>query len=127
MTASQIDQLIADALGVPVSGLQWQNARPAVSNAHLRSTEEEYTISYVIPGIKREEVSVSTENNVLTVSVDAPTAPHFAKDYAKFTRTYNLSADAGLDSINATHADGVLTVTIPRVKPKKKIRTVSIN
>ena len=126
MTAYQLDRFIENALGVQLLGVERALGSVALGTSYSRSTEFEHTIVYIIPGVKREEVNISTENNILTVGLNSAYAAQFANSYAKSTKSFSLSPDADLDSITATHADGVLTVTVPRVKPKKKVRTVAI-
>ena len=126
MTASQIDRLIESALGVQLLGVERSLGTVALGTSYSRSSENEHTIVYIIPGVRREEVSISTENNILTIGLNSACAAQFANSYAKSSKSFSLSPDADLDSITATHADGVLTVTVPRVKPKKKVRTVAI-
>jgi HSP20 family molecular chaperone IbpA len=126
MTASQLDRFIENALGVQLLGVERTLGSVALGTSYSRSNELEHTIVYIIPGVKREEVSISTENNILTIGLNATHAAQFANSYAKSSKSFSLSSDADLDNISATHTDGVLTVTVPRVKPKKKVRTVTV-
>jgi HSP20 family molecular chaperone IbpA len=42
-------------------------------------------------------------------------------EQVKFTRSISLSRDADCKNISATHADGVLTITIPRLTPEESV------
>jgi HSP20 family protein len=137
MTISNLEQLINTAFGdlyvaswppsKNSSVHSWSPKANSWNPSDLHSDENGYRIQLVIPGVKREEVSVRAEDRTLHVQVNSTCDHKFAAGYTKLSRTWQLDTDADLDNISAVHADGVLTLTVPKVKPKKKVRTVSVS
>jgi HSP20 family protein len=83
-----------------------------------------------VPGVKPEDVKLSIENNILTIRGEkqqqteqkGERAHRFERSYGVFERTFALPSTVDADRIEATYADGVLTVVIPkaeRAKPRE--------
>jgi len=83
-----------------------------------------------IPGLKKEDIRVSVQNNVLSISGERNrenekkdrTYYVIERSYGKFVRTIALPADVDADKIKASYKDGVLTVILPKpesIKPKE--------
>jgi HSP20 family molecular chaperone IbpA len=89
-------------------------------------TDDGYELVYVIPGVKREEVSLAAHNNVLRLNIEAKGNAGQAKHYRKYFKDFTLPADADLDSIKALHEDGVLAITFKKLIPKIKVRNIQI-
>lgn len=107
------------------------NARawdPAVdiyeTNAH------EYVIKAELPEMKREDIAVTFEQNVLTLSGerkasfedDNGTYHRSERAHGRFTRSFTLPATVDATRISASYTDGVLTVRVPQreeAKPKQ--------
>lgn len=87
-------------------------------------TDESYVITRVIPGVKRDELTVSAEGENLYITTKVANPPVWL-GYGDTIWGFNLGKDADVNHIDAKLIDGVLTVTIPRLKPKKK--TVAVN
>jgi HSP20 family protein len=90
----------------------------------------EYVIKAELPDLKREDISVTFESNVLTLSGER--AAEFENDngtwhrserfHGKFTRSFTLPATVDGNRITAAYKDGVLTVRVPQreeAKPKQ--------
>ena len=45
----------------------------------------------------------------------------------KFARKFVLPSDANVEGISASCVDGVLTVTVPRIPPASKSKTIQIS
>ncbi|MFI7587483.1 Hsp20/alpha crystallin family protein [Spongisporangium articulatum] len=71
----------------------------------VSSTDEAYTVTVELPGVKREDVSVEVAEKTLVVT---------ATRGETFTLRRSLPGDVQRDDVSATLADGVLTVTLPR-------------
>ena len=87
-------------------------------------TDDFYVITRVIPGVKREDVTVSAEGDHLYITTKVNNPPSWL-GYGDTVWCFDLAKDADANHIDAKLIDGVLTVTVPRIKPKKK--NVSIN
>jgi len=96
-----------------------------------------YKLSVEVPGFKKDEVEVSVENGVLTVSGKNSTDEADAKGTwlrrerrttREFCRSFDLSG-AGVDAaaVTAKHENGILTVTVPKKSlPEAKATKVPI-
>lgn len=86
------------------------------------STEANYTIEAPMVGVSKENLKVSVVDNNLVVSATPSVKSRFS---TSFNQTWVLNDDADINNINARLENGLLTLTIPRVKPAT--RTVNIN
>jgi HSP20 family protein len=82
-------------------------------------TEDEQGLSLVaeIPGYKPENVKVSLENSVLTLSGE--------KANGSFKRSFTVPNTIDTDRIEATVEHGVLTVVLPKAE-KAKPREIAV-
>jgi HSP20 family protein len=83
-----------------------------------------------LPEVKREDLSVTVENDVLTLKGERSREASSARDqftrverhYGSFTRSFTLPTTVDVASIDASYKDGVLTIRLPRreeAKPKQ--------
>jgi HSP20 family protein len=102
---------------------------PAVNT---REGEYAYHIEVDLPGIKKEDVDISVEGNVLTISGERRVKDEVKEDeyykvesrYGKFSRSFTLPEKVDVEDIHAESGDGVLEIVVPKlkeveVKPKK--------
>src|SRR5262249_47165449 len=96
----------------------------------FETTDREFVIKAELPEMKREQINVTFEHNVLTVSGERASefnenagAIHRAERvFGAFTRSFTLPSTVDGNRIAATYKDGVLTVRIPQredAKPKQ--------
>ena len=107
----------------------WRPASSIVEN------EKEYVVSADLPAVKREDVSVTVENNLLSIrgerklekTADDETEHRRESFYGVFERRFSLPEDADAGSISAESKDGVLTVRIPKVRPSQpEVRQIEV-
>lgn len=86
-------------------------------------TEREIRVQVEMPGLKRDNIEVDVENNVLTIRGEKREERtegqegryHLAeRRWGTFARSFVLPRDVDADNIQATFEDGVLTVRIPK-------------
>lgn len=87
------------------------------------------TLTIDMPGVAPESVDVSVENRSLTVrgTIDAPVPEGYRRIYAEyaagtFERAFSLPDTLDAEGIEASHRDGVLTLTLKKneaAKPKQ--------
>jgi len=97
--------------------------------ADISETPTEYLIKAELPAVKKEDVKVTLENGVITISGERKHEKE-SKDeneirvesfHGTFTRSFSLPDDIDANGIRAESRDGVLKVHIPRtqaVRPK---------
>lgn len=94
-------------------------------------TEREIRVTVEMPGLKRENIDIDVENNVLTIrgekreerSEGEEGKYHIAeRRYGTFTRSFVLPRDVDAENIQARFEDGVLNVTIPKSERARRRR-----
>ena len=121
-----IDRLWEEALGARDNGSTWM---PAVD---IRETSEDLSIDFELPGLKPEDVEITTENGVLTVRgekrgerTEGAEGSRFhlvERTYGSFTRSFQLPQGVNEDKIAAEFDNGVLRVRVPKAalpQPKR--------
>ena len=94
------------------------------------TNDREFVIKAELPETKREQITLTFENNVLTLSGErasefdgnAGSVHRTERAFGKFTRSFTLPATVDGNRITAAYKDGVLTVRIPQreeAKPKQ--------
>jgi HSP20 family protein len=92
--------------------------------------EDKFVIKAEIPEVKKEDISINLENNVLTIKGERKMEKEEKKEnyhraerfYGMFQRSFTLPGIVDQDKIKANLENGVLTLEIPKkeeVKPKK--------
>jgi HSP20 family protein len=98
--------------------------------ADITEDEREYLIKAELPEMKKEDVKVTVENGVLTISGERKFETEEKKKkyhrvergYGTFMRSFTLPDDADFNRVNAQFKNGLLTVHVPkseRAKPKE--------
>jgi HSP20 family protein len=96
----------------------------------FETKDREFVIKAELPDMKREQITVTFENSVLTLSGERKsefddhtgTFRRSERSYGTFTRSFTLPASVDGNRITAVYKDGVLTVRIPQreeAKPKQ--------
>ena len=122
------DQLLEDSFVRPRRGWgQGTAEQPYQLPLDVYTTPEEIIVSASLPGLTPDEVDISVEDNVLTISADIQ-APLENVDYVfqerpygAFTRKLALNVPVEADKAEAIFENGVLTLTLPKaeeIKPK---------
>ena len=105
---------------------------PAVNT---REGEDAYYIEIDLPGIKKEDIEITTEDNTLTISGERKYKDEVKEDdyykvesrYGKFSRSFTLPEKVDVANIHAESKDGVLEVVIPKLKEEEnKPRKIEI-
>lgn len=99
----------------------------------IHEDKDAYAFEVEAPGLKRENFSVSVEENVLTVSgerkqEEATKERQFhrvERQYGQFTRSFWLPETADTEKVSAEYNQGVLTVKIAK-KEAAKPRQIEI-
>lgn len=99
---------------------------PSDKVTYLRHLPNAYVAELLLPGVKREEITIATEDRLLKVSVNSKNTSPLVAGHVTFGRQWTLGTDSDLNNITAKHEDGVLTITIPRIQPQKSVRNVTV-
>jgi HSP20 family protein len=90
-------------------------------------SEDSVAVHASLPGVKPEDISVTIEDDVLTVSGSTATEDEGGDDTylvrerrsGSFRRSLRLPDTVDADKAESTYEDGVLTVTLPKSEAKK--------
>jgi HSP20 family protein len=114
-------------LGNGKGGLKLADWSPQVD---ITEDDKEYLVKADLPEIKKEEVKVTVENGVLSISgerkseKEEKTKKHhrIERSYGSFERTFTMPEDADSAKMKAEFKEGVLRVHMPKnpaAQPKK--------
>jgi HSP20 family protein len=107
-------------------GLEKEMTVPAVN---ISENNDHYTLAVAAPGLKKTDFKIDVEGNMLTISSekeetrDEKDGQYTRKEYSysSFSRSFTLPAEVNQERIEATYADGVLNVTLPKKEEAKKL------
>jgi len=98
----------------------------------VHEDKESYTVRVELPGLKREDIAVSLQDDALVISgerktetIKEDTEVHRQKRfYGKFSRALTLPTAVSGDQVKAAYKDGILTVTLPKAEEAKPKQVV---
>ena len=124
MEVDRLNNMFANFYGEGLS----RNWVPPVD---IYETEQhEIVLKAELPDMKREDIGVTFENNVLTLKGERKGEQQVSRDrfqrverfQGSFSRSFTLPATVDASRISASYKDGVLTVRLPQreeAKPKQ--------
>jgi len=105
---------------------------PAVN---VEEDEKEYRIEVAAPGLEKEDLKVSVNDGVLTISSEKKVEKEDKKDgyirrefgYSSFCRSFTLPVEVDSDKIGAKHKNGLLHISIPKAEMRvKSVKDIKI-
>jgi HSP20 family protein len=98
-------------------------------------TETSFVVTAEVPGLSREQVDLAFEDTRLTIrghrsdrgaagpAEDVQRFHQVERGYGSFARTFEFADTIDVEQVTADLADGVLTITLPKVpsRPARKI------
>lgn len=91
---------------------------------YVTSDEKQWTIEIPLPGISKENLKIDIEDNMLTVQA-LPTVKSKAVKAVK--KSWYVDESLDVSSIVAKLENGLLTISLPKIKPTKKSVAVTIS
>jgi HSP20 family protein len=84
--------------------------------------DKDVVVKVDLPDMKREDIKVTFENNVLSIEGERQMASDIERErfhriergYGAFRRSFSLPATVDVSRVDANYQDGVLTVKLPR-------------
>ena len=104
--------------------------------ANISETETDYLIKVELPEVGKEDVKVTVDENVITISGERRKEAEHKDEkvhrvesfYGRFSRSFRLPEDADINAIQAESRHGVLKVRVPKTPaPKPKTVEVQVN
>jgi len=126
----EINRMFEDLAGRPESD---ENMRLSPA-ADIMEDKDSFTVVAELPGMKKEDVKVSLQNSVLTISGEKKkeseqkdkTFHRLERSYGSFYRTFELPVMVDPSKIQADFKDGVLKVVLPKTEAAKP-KEIAIN
>jgi HSP20 family protein len=88
--------------------------------SNIMTTDEDYKIQLAVPGVTKEDVKISIEDSVVSISHDKKETDD--KTYyftTAFKKQYSLPDDCDEENISSKMENGILEIIIPRISKKK--------
>jgi len=98
--------------------------RPAVD---IRETKDFFILHADLPGMRKEEIKIDLQDNVLTISGERNLEKKeenekyhtLERNYGKYSRSINIPKGVTQNQIKASFRDGVLEVLVPKVQQQQ--------
>ena len=90
----------------------------------IHDDDDHYTLEAELPGVKEDQISLTVENDTLTIAADMQSERKDEKAYYSERRVGHVSRSFSLEGIDQEHIsadykNGILTVTLPKQEPVK--------
>jgi len=101
----------------------------------ISETGEEYLIRATLPAVKKDDVVVSVDNGILSLSGERRQKEEQKDEkfhkvesfYGSFARSFALPEGTDASAISADSKDGILTIHVPKTKAEtKKVTTIKV-
>ena len=110
-----------------------QKNRDFHPNINTRETEESYHLEIELAGVKKEDVEIKIDEDLLTVSgerkirndIQSEEYQKIESKYGLFSRSFILPKNVDRENISAQYEDGKLYISIKK-EETKKVKTISI-
>jgi len=115
----------------------WWSDKPVVKSdtpltfaprVDIREKDNSYVITADLPGVKKEDINVSIDNGILTLSATTENNSEEEKEgsivrreryYGSYLRRFDLGDNVQGTDIQANFNNGVLTLNAPKVESRK--------
>ncbi len=97
--------------------------QPQIIKMDVKETEGGYVVRADIPGVKKEDIKVDVNGNVVSISAEVKEEKEQKEGarvirseryYGSLSRSFSLGQDVDDKAANAKYTDGVLELTLPK-------------
>jgi HSP20 family protein len=111
----------------PVADSEEVASRVWAPPVDIREGVDALTLTAELPGLTKEDVSITLENNVLTLSGErkfekeahGESYHRVERSYGNFSRSFTLPSTVKTDKVDARFENGVLTISLPKQEESK--------
>jgi HSP20 family protein len=127
-----VNRLFEQAFGDAYTGEESEemSSRSWTPAVDIAESDDRLTLFAELPGLAKDDVQITLEDNVLTVKGERRFERDETKEsfhrieraYGVFQRSFHLPSNVQADKVEAAFADGVLRIAIPKqeeAKPRK--------
>jgi len=95
----------------------------------IHEDESQYEIVADLPGIKKDDVNITLEDDILTISATKESETEEKKkgkvirrerSSGSYSRSFSVNHGVSQDDIQASFKDGVLTISVPKLAPEEE-------
>jgi len=105
-----------------------------VPKVNTREDENAYYIEVELPGVKKEDVEIKVDGNILTVSGERKVKEEVKEEdyykiessYGTFSRSFTLPEKVDVSNIKAEAQDGIIEITIPKLNIETGSKKIEI-
>ena len=98
----------------------------------IKDSEKHLILNIEVPGIKKEDMKITLQDNVLTIKGEKKKVSEEKEDnffrservYGTFERSFTLPVDFDSENVDAKVIDGVLEILLEKVQPKQPKETI---
>lgn len=88
--------------------------------------DNEYQIDLLLAGIKKEDISINVEKDILTINAERKEnkdTKYNRKEtfFGKYKRSFTLPENVDKENIGASLEDGILKITVPKFENKASV------
>src|SRR5574340_810775 len=113
------------------SVMRWQE--PAIP-VEVQELDNAYLVTAELPSVKKEDIDISIAGNQITISAEAKQAKMVEnakewcneRSFGKFSRTVQLPLEIEENGADASYADGLLHLALPK-KPSSMTKRLEIH
>ena len=110
--------------GMSDSGPEPQNWMPAVD---ILERENEFQLRLELPGVRKEDVKITVNNDVLTIRGEKKMETEkkgdnyhrLERSFGTFQRSFTLPGTVSSEKIEASYDNGILHLTLPKIEEAK--------
>ena len=105
-------------------------------STNIMETDDHFKLQMAVPGVKKEDIKIDLEKNVLNISSEKASEENKTEDekytrrefaYGTFCRSFTLPETINTDKIGAEVKEGILTVTLPKKAETKVSKQIKIS
>ena len=128
---SLIEQAFNDMLRPYGTDAEAVSSRTWIPRVDIREGADGLTLLMDAPGLTKDDLSITLENNVLTIAgerkfqADEKANEQYhrlERQYGAFSRSFTLAPTVRTDKVEASFQDGVLTIQLPKQEESKPRR-----
>ena len=121
---------------LPDNGFKTAIKGISIPAVNVKENKEAFVLDVAAPGFKKEEFKLEVKNGYLTISGESresmedrdETYTRREYTYNTFSRSFSLPENVNPDHIAAAYDDGVLKVTLPKIKADEKpVKQIAVN
>jgi len=127
---TELDRFLDNSWGILPVGDRTPRVSAFIPAVDFLENDDNYVVKAELPGLQKQDIAVSLQDDILTISGERKEEKTSKEDspkyteryYGRFERTINLPSTVDSEKVKADYADGVLTVTLSKseaVKPKQ--------